>query len=815
MTATYYNTEQLWRRSPYGAPNGTISSPLARIENANGAFQIGTEAERGRIYNNVDTPFSAAYVGRMITFRGTPPAVASPAGSGTRRHEHFTGRIIAVDAGGAWAQVEGFRASVAGTGVTYIVHASATLTVGTANTFPADEGPTGGGSAPFPAVRTTFGPSVGRSIFFPSAADTRLRWLPWIISGRTSGTVVTISSPYPDAINALPTASTLEWELRDPPIFTPAEFGEVLQRALIACGWTMHHDRGKNDGVGTPRYIEWDRVFFSAGEDGDKALYARVLAGNRGNGGTGIDAGGVGATGEHGWDFSMISAYSRTYANVDTNEGNGIGIVRSHFNTTQSNNHWAAGFDDDNSGSNASPFWSPDMTNGSAVPDFMAWASPYNATAASARERPNSKLTTRGGRIGFFKWVFYGDLDAFHFFVELEGYGSSYVGMGQLAPRSQTPVTNWRLAWPVSAGASLTLRLGGPGTSNGENPAAPSSGVAYAVGDRLQIVGQTVRAGIVNSAATASHAGEFIESTTITGLPGLLPAIGTVTTIAGANHVNGETLVVNDGEGTTITFEFRDDATPTGSNVLVDTSGSPSAGTMRDRLITAFGTTALNITASIGDTARVDLVHGTNGGVGNIAMTETVGDGGFIVSGMGGGGYGITVAALAEDYLAGALVGEDPQPIFVSRFPHVTNPWAPAANASPVRVGNRHNFQDPNYYDFNGPLQANAGFGMAVRLEGADTNVSATQPNEASGHAGAHRLLVVDTDGNATRGYIPHFAVASARVGAGVLVPNRAGEFYAALRSPFKDPDGDFATTTIPPISLLFGPMPAAMARSS
>jgi hypothetical protein len=799
MTATLINTRTLWRRSPFGAPDGAVSAPAARVENTNGAFQIGSEAERGRIYNNVDTPFTAADVGRLVTFRTTPPASASPAGSGTRRHENFTGRITAVDGGGAWATVEGFRASVAGTGVTYIIHASATFTVGTANTFPTDEGPLGGGGGPFPAVRTNNGPTVGRAIFFPTASDLQLRWLPWEISGRTSGTVVTISSPHPDAISTFPTASSLAWEMRDPPVFTPEDIGHAIHKAMLLCGWAIHHDRGKNDGAGAGRRIVWDRIYYSQGEDGQKELYARVLGGNNANGV------GVGTSGQHGWDFSMISAYDRSFVNGGTNEGNGVNICRGGNAT---NNSWATSFDGANTNTNG-PLWHPDMLNGSAIPDFLAWATPYHGTAASQFARENAKVTTRGGQLCTYNYAIFGDLDAMHIWFDLEGYGSSYVSFGQLAPRGQTPVTNWRLSWPVTNGTSVTLRIGGPGTANGENPASPSSGTAYAVGDRLQIVGQDVRAGIT---AETSHSGEFIESTTITALPGLLPAIGTVTTIAGASHVNGETLVINDGEGNTDTYEFRDDATPTGGNILVDTSGAPSATTMRDRLITAIGTGTVNITPSIGDTARVDLVHGTAGGVGNVSMTETVGDSGFVATGMGGGGYGITVANLSEDYLAGALVGEDPQPIYVSKFPHATNPWTSITNGS-VRVGNRHAFSDATYHDVNSPTLVNSGFDMACRLEGADTNVSTSQPNQSSGHMGAHRVVVTDPNGDATRGYIPHFAIASARAGSGGVIANRAGEWYLALPSPFNDPDGDLAVTTLPPITMLLGPMPAAMAR--
>lgn len=118
-------------------------------------------------------------------------------------------------------------------------------------------------------------------------------------------------------------------------------------------------------------------------------------------------------------------------------------------------------------------------------------------------------------------------------------------------------------------------------------------------------------------------------------------ATGSITTVAQANLLDGETVVISDGT-TSVTFEFKVTATYAvpSPNVAVDVSADTTADDVRDTLIGAInGVDNFDITAADGGAATVDLTNDNPNlapADANTAITETVADGGFAVSGMSG-----------------------------------------------------------------------------------------------------------------------------------------------------------------------------------
>jgi len=115
-------------------------------------------------------------------------------------------------------------------------------------------------------------------------------------------------------------------------------------------------------------------------------------------------------------------------------------------------------------------------------------------------------------------------------------------------------------------------------------------------------------------------------------------ATGSITTVATASLVDGETFTLDDGV-TAVTFEF--DKTPDGvtpGNVAIDISALTTADEVRDAIIGAIqGTGGFGITAADGGAATVSLTHIAGGTIGNTTSADTVANAGFIVTNMAGG----------------------------------------------------------------------------------------------------------------------------------------------------------------------------------
>jgi hypothetical protein len=118
---------------------------------------------------------------------------------------------------------------------------------------------------------------------------------------------------------------------------------------------------------------------------------------------------------------------------------------------------------------------------------------------------------------------------------------------------------------------------------------------------------------------------------------GAVQPTGSITTDGNPNlPSDGDTLTIDDGLNDPVIFEFDDDSSYTG--VPVDTTGSPSADTMRDRLITAVnGVEDLFITASNGGSGTVTLTHYYYTDRGNQTVTKDFSVGSWAVSGLTGG----------------------------------------------------------------------------------------------------------------------------------------------------------------------------------
>lgn len=116
-------------------------------------------------------------------------------------------------------------------------------------------------------------------------------------------------------------------------------------------------------------------------------------------------------------------------------------------------------------------------------------------------------------------------------------------------------------------------------------------------------------------------------------------AAGSITTVAAASLIDGETFTLNDGVHAATVFEFDSNATVTVGHVAVTFSGGNTATQIRDAIIAAVNgvTSTLNITAAPGTSAQVLLTNDTAGTVGNVTITETVANSGFTTIGMTGG----------------------------------------------------------------------------------------------------------------------------------------------------------------------------------
>ena len=129
-------------------------------------------------------------------------------------------------------------------------------------------------------------------------------------------------------------------------------------------------------------------------------------------------------------------------------------------------------------------------------------------------------------------------------------------------------------------------------------------------------------------------------------------ATGTITCVAVADLVDGQTVTI---AGTVYEFDVAGDGVG-GGNETVDVSTLTTDLEVADALATAIN--------GVGDVDAVDnldgtisLTHLTTGAAGNVAITETVVNAGFVVAGMSGGADGTATVRLNASAAASATEG--------------------------------------------------------------------------------------------------------------------------------------------------------------
>lgn len=135
----------------------------------------------------------------------------------------------------------------------------------------------------------------------------------------------------------------------------------------------------------------------------------------------------------------------------------------------------------------------------------------------------------------------------------------------------------------------------------------------------------------------ATQAITFTDALFSTRATGSLTAIAAVLQAVG---VDTDTFVLDDGTNPAVTFVFDDDASVVETATLraIAHDGTQSASAMKTLILNAINSApTLGITASDGGGAVVTLTNDTFGAVGNVTITETVADTGFVASGMAGG----------------------------------------------------------------------------------------------------------------------------------------------------------------------------------
>lgn len=122
--------------------------------------------------------------------------------------------------------------------------------------------------------------------------------------------------------------------------------------------------------------------------------------------------------------------------------------------------------------------------------------------------------------------------------------------------------------------------------------------------------------------------------------PATVAATGTITAIGGGSLNDAETFTLNDGVNPPTIFEFDSGGGVTSPHVAVAFTAGDSAATVKAAIIAAINGVGagLAITASPGSGNVINLVNDALGPAGNQAITETVANAGFIVTGMSGGG---------------------------------------------------------------------------------------------------------------------------------------------------------------------------------
>ncbi len=181
-------------------------------------------------------------------------------------------------------------------------------------------------------------------------------------------------------------------------------------------------------------------------------------------------------------------------------------------------------------------------------------------------------------------------------------------------------------------------------TGTGFTSLSPNASVVTFTGEGAVVLTQ---AQIITGGGTITATSIVIPAALF---PNTVAATGSITTVAGASLVDAQTFTLDDGINPATVFEFDSGGGVTGANVAVAFTGGDTATQVRDAIIAAINGVGagLRITASPGGAAVVSLVNDALGKAGNVTITETVVNAGFIVAGMSGGGGALATSTSAR-----------------------------------------------------------------------------------------------------------------------------------------------------------------------
>jgi hypothetical protein len=117
------------------------------------------------------------------------------------------------------------------------------------------------------------------------------------------------------------------------------------------------------------------------------------------------------------------------------------------------------------------------------------------------------------------------------------------------------------------------------------------------------------------------------------------PATGQIVTVGEANLIDGDKFTIKQDATTSRTFEFNLTGTVGPGNIAIDLTspGLSTADQVRDLIVSAINGSGLSVNAIADGPATIHLWNTTKGTAGNQAITKTVANSGFGVSGMSGG----------------------------------------------------------------------------------------------------------------------------------------------------------------------------------
>ena len=122
-------------------------------------------------------------------------------------------------------------------------------------------------------------------------------------------------------------------------------------------------------------------------------------------------------------------------------------------------------------------------------------------------------------------------------------------------------------------------------------------------------------------------------------MAGGVAATGSLTALAGAAVVDGNTFTISDGVNPVVTFEFDSNASVVETNTLrqVVFNAGDTSSQVRDSIAVAISNApALNVTPTASGVDAVLLKNDVEGAAGNVAITQ-VGASLSVISGMSGG----------------------------------------------------------------------------------------------------------------------------------------------------------------------------------